>query len=213
MKKIFISFLVLVFGFTSAQIDFSGTRFGLIAGPDYSGVKNAHNPSSKRVGFIAGGLLLIPTNFGRTYDQFYIQPEVLYMTAGENGESVDGEVYQANYLSVPIWLKAYFSEAETEFFGMIGPRFGFLLNQKVENPAREGYRPENYGKAASFDFAIGLGLGFSYKRQLELSLRYDLGLTNAYPEMYKDFELTGDPNAKKTKRQHVISLGLSYIFE
>lgn len=213
MKKIFLIGTLLIFGWSSAQIEFENTRFGLTAGPNYSGVKNAHNPSSKRWGFMAGVLAEIPWTIGGSEDQFYIQPEVMYMAAGENGRKSLNQVYQANYISVPVWFKGYFSEAESEFFGMIGPRFGFLLNQKVENPQRPGYSPDGYGKAASFDLAIAAGLGFSYKREWELSLRYDLGVTNAYPEMDKDFNPSGDPRALKKKHQHVISVGLSYIFE
>jgi len=211
MKKIFLIAAVLLFTFSSAQIEFENTRVGIIAGPNYSGVKNAHNPSSKKWGFMAGGFVEIPWNFGYTQDQFYIQPEVMYVSAGENGKK--DQKYEANYINVPVWFKAYFSEAENEFFGMIGPRFGFLLSQKVENPQIEGYLPENFGKAAPFDFAIGAGLGFSYKRQLELSLRYEMGLSNAYPDLDKDFVGTGDANALKNKKQQIISLALSYTFE
>jgi hypothetical protein len=50
---------------------------------------------------------------------FYLQPGVEYLGAGENGDN--GTKYGGNYLSVPIYFKAYFSEAESEFFGQLGP--------------------------------------------------------------------------------------------
>jgi hypothetical protein len=114
-----------------SQVDFSSTRFGLIAGPTYSRIQNAHNPSSSRISFYGGALAIIPIGGD---DMFYLQPQVEYLSAGKKG---DGEtVYANNYLSVPVYFKAYFSEAESEFFRQLGPRFGFLLSQKVENPSR-----------------------------------------------------------------------------
>ncbi|RZJ49573.1 MAG: PorT family protein [Chryseobacterium sp.] len=225
MKKILLTSALALSTLSFAQIDFSSTRFGVTAGGNYSRVKNAHNPSGARFAFQGGVLALIPMGGS---NQFYLQPEVTYYGAGESGKDKDAKnadgynaVYANNYLSVPIYFKGYFSEAESEFFGMIGPRFNFLLSQNVKNvPAsRPYYDPEvtvpNYpqisGKANSFNFAVGLGIGYSYKRQLELALKYDLGVSNTYPNLIEDF--TKDPNTAKKKSEQVLSLSLSYIFE
>ncbi len=201
---------------------FSGTRFGVTAGGNYSRVKNAHNPSGPRYTFQAGFLALIPISKD---NQFYIQPEVLYYGAGETGKDKDAKnvdgynaVYANDYLSVPVYFKGYFSEAESEFFGMVGPRFNFLLSQNVKNvPAKRPYydpdaadpnNPGVNGKANSFNFGVGLGIGYSYKRQLEVALKYDLGLSDTYKGLRKE------PNGSdKNKSEQVISLGLSYIFK
>ena len=154
--------------------------------------------------------------------QFYLQAEVLYFGAGEGGdrkyEKSKGwahAVYANNYISVPLNFKAYFSEAESEFFGLIGPRFNFLVDQKVKNPARESYREDTYGKANSFNFGLGAGVGFSYKRQLEIALKYDIGLSDAYPDLKNSPEelATLDANVAKKKSEQVISLGLTYFFK
>jgi len=68
-----------------SQVDFSSTRFGLIAGPTYSRIQNAHNPSSSRISFYGGALAIIPIGGD---DMFYLQPQVEYLSAGEKG---DGE--------------------------------------------------------------------------------------------------------------------------
>ena len=134
LQKLFIISAGFIFTPIFSQVDFSSTRFGLIAGPTYSRIQNAHNPSSSRISFYGGALAIIPIGGD---DMFYLQPQVEYLSAGEKG---DGEtVYANNYLSVPVYFKAYFSEAESEFFGQLGPRFGFLLSQKVENPSRSIY--------------------------------------------------------------------------
>lgn len=225
MKKFLLLSALAYSTLSFAQIDFRSTRFGLTAGANYSRVKNAHNPSGPRVAFQGGFLALIPMGGA---NQFYLQPEVTYYGAGESGKDKDAKgadgynaMYANNYLSVPVYFKGYFSEAESEFFGMIGPRFNFLLSQNVKNvPASRPYydpdvtvpgNPGINGKASSFNLAIGAGVGYSYKRQLELALKYDFGLSNTYPDLVENF--TKDPNTTKRKSEQVLSLSVSYIFE
>ncbi len=221
MKKIIFSTAILASTLLSAQIDLSSTRYGITAGPTYSRVTNAHNPSGPRYSLYAGFLALIPID--DSY-QFYIQPEVEYLGAGESGKDKNAKgvdaynaIYGNHYVSVPIYFKGYFSEDESEFFGMVGPKFNFLVGQKFNSSTPQRYTAEGdpttgiNGKASSFNFAVGLGIGYSYKRQLELALRYDLGITNTYKGLMN--ELVKDPNTAKKKSEQVISLGLSYIFE
>lgn len=218
MKKFFLTFTLLASVLASAQIDFRSTRFGLTVGGNYSRVSNAHNPSGPRYTMQAGVLALIPID---SNDQFYIQPEVTYYGAGETGKDKNAKgapgydaVYGNNYISVPLYFKGYFSEAESEFFGMIGPRFNFLISQNIKNPAKEYYAADEYGKANSFNFAIGAGIGYSYKRQLELTVRYDLGLSNTFKDLKNSPDnTTGDPSVDVKKSEQVFSIGLSYIFE
>lgn len=204
MKKILLGTVLLISTLSSAQL--SETRFGVIAGPDYSRIRNAHNPSSARISFFGGAFALTPLDQD---NQFYIQTQVEYMQAGEKGKNET--TYASNYLNVPIYLKAYFSEAENEFFGFIGPRFGFLLSQKVTNPSRLVYNVDQEGKSAGFDFAISGGVGFSYKRKWEISGRYDWGFSNTLPKL-REIGIN-DPALVKNKPQHVVSLGVSYIFD
>ena len=219
MKKILISTALCAVTFLSAQIDFSSTRYGITAGGTYSRVTNAHNPSGPLYSFYGGFLAMIPVDDN---NQFFIQPEVEYFGAGESGKDKDAKgsefydaVYANNYISVPIYFKGYFSEAESEFFAMAGPRFNFLINQNVSGaPVRytvEGDANGVNGKAATFNFAIGLGVGFSYKRKLEATLRYDLGLSNTYPGLMNEKGL--DASIQKKKSEQVFSVGLSYIFD
>lgn len=207
MKKtfFFLSFFITVIYF--AQIDLSSTRFGLVAGPNYSRIQNAHLPSSARISFFGGAFALIPIG---NDDMFYLQPQIEYLSSGEKGKETT--LYANNYISVPIYFKAYFSEAESEFFVQAGPRFAFLVSQKVENPSRpQFYTIETFGKSASFDLAVSAGIGFSYKRKWEILGRYDYGISNTLPDlMGKEPELSG---SNSTKRQHILSLGISYIFD
>ena len=224
MKKIILSSALLSAVLISAQIDFSSTRYGVTVGATYSRISHAHNPSGARFSGFGGVLALIPID---SNDQFYLQPQVEYLGAGESGKDKEAKgkdgydaVYANNYISVPIYFKGYFSEAESEFFALAGPKFNFLINQKVKDaPANKPYYgidelpayPGVNGKANSFNFGVGLGLGYSYKRQLELTARYDLGLSNTYKGLMN--EPGTDANIAKKKSEQVFSVGLSYIFQ
>lgn len=207
LKRVLLGSILLCSASAFSQVDISSTKFGLIAGPTYSRVQNAHNPSAARVSVYGGAFALIPIG---SDDMFYIQPQVEYLGAGEKGSSVT--LYANNYISVPVYFKAYFSEAESEFFGQLGPRFGFLINQKVTNPSKAIYTVDQYGKAAGFDLAISAGLGFSYKRKWEFTARFDYGLSNNLPDLVGK-EANIDPASSLKKRQHVLSTGISYIFD
>jgi hypothetical protein len=225
MKKILFGSLLLTSLSYQAQIDFRSTEFGVVAGGTYSRVRNAHNPSGARFSVLGGVVAQVPIGIA---EQFYLQGEVLYLGAGESGKTKESKgksghdaVYANNYLSVPLNFKAYFSEAESEFFGLIGPRFNFLIDQKVKNVpvGREYYDPnvvnpaypDINGKANSFNFGLGAGVGYSYKRQLEIALKYDIGLSNTYPNLVESW--TMDPSTQKKKSEQVISLGVTYFFK
>ena len=220
MKKLLTSSALCAAALLAAQIDLSSTRFGITGGATMSRVTNAHNPSGPIYSGFGGFLALIPVD---SNDQFYLQPGVEYLGAGESGKDKEAKqfegydaVYANNYISVPVYFKGYFSESESEFFAMAGPKFNFLMSQNIKNaPLRytEEGDPETgvHGKASSFNFAVGLGLGFSYKRRLEVTGPYDLGLSNTYKGLMS--EDGSDPNIAKKKSEQVFSLGLSYIFQ
>ncbi|ROI09174.1 PorT family protein [Chryseobacterium sp. H3056] len=223
MKKILLTSALVASVALSAQIDFSSTRFGVTGGGTYSRITNAHNPSGALYSGYGGILALIPVD---SRDQFYLQPGVEYLGAGESGKNKDFKgssgydaVYANNYISVPLYFKGYFSEAASEFFALAGPKFNFLVNQKVTDvPASRPYYnieelpqyPGVNGKASSFNMALGFGVGFSYLRKLELTARYDLGLSNTYKGLMN--EPGTDPSIAKKKTEQVVSAGLSYIF-
>lgn len=207
LKKIILAYSLCHSALAFSQIDLSSTRYGLIAGPAYSRIQNAHNPSSARTSFYGGAFALIPVG---SDDMFYLQPQVEYLSAGEKGGS-SSAVYASNYLSVPVYFKAYFSEAESEFFAQLGPRFGFLLDQNITSSSKPIYTEEQYGKSARFDFAVSGGLGFSYQRKWEFTARFDFGVSNTLPDLVGKEPF--DSATNRPKRQHVLSAGISYIFD
>ena len=207
MKKVFFGgFLTLLFSFSYAQIGgiFQDMRFGAKAGVNYSRISNIHGDSKGRIGFNAGALALIPISYG---NDFFIQPELSYSQKGETNDTKDGkEVYQLDYIDLPILFKAYFSERDSEFFGIFGPQFSFLVTDKIKNPSKIENIEKIYhhDKYKSFDFSLVGGIGYSYKRNIELTLRAEYGLIDAVQG--NQIEST------KGNNNGVVSLGLNYIF-
>lgn len=192
-------------------------RYGVAAGVNRSEVSNVHHPSGARYGFQAGALVLIPVGNSNRY---FIEPEVLYHQAGEIGKDKDykglsgyNALYANDYLSIPVYFKMYFSKKSSSFFAMAGPRFNFLINQKVEDyPENRPWYDPDYnginglnGKAAKMNFAIGLGLGYSLNREWEFVIKHDIGLTNTYKGLIRELSF-------RNKSEQVISLGANYIF-
>lgn len=222
MKKILLLSSLLFSSLFFSQIDFKSTRFGVVGGLNYSRVRFAHNPSGPRYAFHAGVLALIPVDKN---NMFFLQPGLEYYGGGETGQDSAAKgtpgynaVYAEDYLSVPLLFKVFFSEAESEFFGIIGPRLNFLVNQKVTDPSKPYYAVEQLpaypgvnGKANSFNYALAMGIGYSYKRKIELTLKLDWGFGNTYPNLLK--EPGADPNIQKDKTTQVLTAGVSYIFD
>ncbi|MBV7440336.1 PorT family protein [Weeksellaceae bacterium TAE3-ERU29] len=207
MKKVLLGgLLTLLFSVSYAQIGdfFQDVRFGAKAGVNYSRISNIHGDSKGRIGFNAGGLALIPISYG---NDFFIQPELFYSQKGETNDTKDGkEVYQLDYIDLPILFKAYFSDSNSEFFGIFGPQFSFLINNKIKNPSNienivSSYHNDEY---KSFDFGLVGGIGYSYERNIELTLRAEYGLTDAVKGSQVE--------STKKNNNGVVSLGLSYIF-
>ncbi|MCK0205058.1 porin family protein [Ornithobacterium rhinotracheale] len=200
MKNKFIlsGILCLVFSVSFAQVIsfLQDSKFGVKAGLDYSRIKNIHAESGSRLGLNAGVFAMIPVSYG---DEFYIQPEINYAQKGEKND-VPGskkEVYSLNYIDVPVLFKAYFSERNTDFFGLFGPQFSFLISDKVKNPLNTESLDEKYNK---FDFGLVGGLGFSYLRKWEVDARLSYGFIDTVK------------NQKETNNNVVASLSFSYVF-
>ena len=209
MKKLFLGgVLTLLFSFSYAQIgDFlQDTRFGVKAGVNYSRVGEIHKNSESRIGFNAGVLAVVPVSYE---DKYFIQPEVSYSQKGEKNKAVDTtEAYNMDYVDLSVLFKAYLFDDESGFFGILGPQFSFLVKDDVKNRSNDlkdqfikSYRDDKYN---SFDLGIVGGVGYSYKRNIEITLRGEYGFLD-----------TVDGNSKESivkNKTGVISLGLSYIF-
>ncbi|TWP22932.1 PorT family protein [Apibacter muscae] len=155
-----------------------------------SNVSEIHVDSKALIGGSLGGSVKFPLGYD---NQFYINAELAYSMQGEKDGSIK---YAQNYVNIPIYFRAYFSEADSEFFGEIGPQIGILVSQKNKE-LDEAY----YGdKPQTLDLSIGAGMGYSFSRKFEIFARYNYGLT----DVYKKYQ--------GQQRTSILGFGVTYYF-
>lgn len=128
-------------------------------------------------------------------ENFSIQPEVLYNGKGAKAEEGDG-TYNVDYISVPVMFQY---NATPEFYIEAGPEFSFLMSAKAKS-GDDSLDLKDYMN--SFDFGVGLGIGYNFTSNFGANARYVAGFTDTF----KDNE--GDD----TYKNGVFQLGLTYKF-
>ncbi len=174
---------------------YSQVRFGVRGTVQRTNVSEIHGESVGRTAGSLGVLAQIPLGYD---NQFFIQPEIVYSLQGEKDDNhwAQPAKYYQNYINIPVYFRAYFSEADSEFFGELGPQIGFLVSQKDKDIEKKYYgsNPKN------FDVSIGAGIGYSINRKFEFGIRYNYGLIDIYPKYYAQ------------ERTSNLALAISYIF-
>lgn len=209
IKSYFLLLLLFICSLLFSQSQPNVPLYGFVGGFNKSGIDAAHNPSAKKNSFYLGALVRIPLNQG---EKLYLQPQIEYFEAGEigpkNSYNPQKSIYANNYLNIPIYLKYYFNDNDETFFVFGGPKFAYLINQKIKNPSQERYEEDKQGKANPFDFSISGGLGYKFLRYFEVVSRLDYGLTDTYPKIDDSYF---DPKAKRVNNQVSGSIGISYL--
>lgn len=193
MRKSVLLFLLIPI------LSYPQIRFGITGTLQNSGVTKIHNKSSSRYAGSIGALAQIQLD---NYYRFFIQPEVSYSLQGEkdkiklSGKSTKAKFFQ-NYINIPVYFRAYFSEAESEFFSEIGPQLGILIYQKDKKLEKERYgsNPKN------LDASISIGFGYSIFRKSEFFIRYNYGFIDIYDKFYRQ------------QNTSVVAFGFAYIFD
>ena len=208
MKKFFSILLTFLMSFfimsANAQV-----KLGLQAGINLADVSVNPLPqgyeTSMRTGFMAGGI--INFNFSPILS---LQAEPAYIQKGssadisgtENGVNIKAEgTYSADYIDIPVLLKASFGDQQVKPFLMAGISVAILLGDvklsldKITMNGQDvtGQVPsdqkEQIQSAKSTDFVLNLGGGVSIPlEQIELFIegQYNLGLTNVNDEPNDD---------------------------
>ena len=184
MKKIILTAAaVFAFSFANAQ----DVKYGAKAGLNISsatGDTEFYGDVSSKVGFQVGGFAEIKIS-----DKFAIQPELLYSAQGAKSKysDVDGlDIYtykdtqKLAYLNIPVMAKYYVAEG---FSLEAGPQLGFLMSAEIEETETfEGETittsTDNKDDFNSTDFAFNLGAGYDVAENINLSIRYSIGLSN-----------------------------------
>lgn len=201
MKKLLLITTILCL--LLPEIGFSQTRFGIRGSGSITNITIVHSISKSRGGFQIGAFALIPIT---NNDIFFFQPEVNYSAQGEfnmhpmsDGTEKKQKIF-LSFINVPLNVKAYISDAESDFFVEGGPYLGFKIGENIDKFDFET-EPDDE-KFNSFDFGATLGVGFTFNRAFELSLRYSYGLV----------DMVENDRSDATNHTSILNFGLSYIF-
>ena len=178
MKKLFLTAAaVFAFSFANAQ----DVKYGAKAGLNISSITgDGTEDVSSKIGFQVGGFAEIKIS-----DKFAIQPELLYSAQGakaklsEEGVSIKATQKLA-YLNIPVIAKYYVAKG---FSLEAGPQLGFLLSAEQESTESiDGVTTtesdDNKEGFNSTDFGFNLGAGYDVTENINLGVRYSIGLSN-----------------------------------
>lgn len=191
------SVLVLMIISITCSLNAQDIKIGAKAGINFASVTGDIDAVKTKIGFHIGGVAEIPIN-----ESFYAQPELLFSSQGYKLDNGTGTL---NYLSLPIIGKYYVNE---QLSIEAGPQIGFLLSAKINvddedfgggnttDTTTDTQGKASNSKAASSstqnaaieqdikaffkttDISFGIGVGYKLDNGLNLSARYNIGLSN-----------------------------------
>lgn len=203
--------IITIFGILvllSLPIQAQNFKFGVRGGLNISSldVSPAHDTSSpnSRLGFHLGGFALFDLAEGIRF-----QPEVTLSTQGVNYE--DNEVYERvklTYVNLTGLVKYYFDDRISVF---AGPQIGLLADGEFEEEDKTEGEIDAYNAGDVYkgtDFSLGFGAGYTFDPGIEISVRYNLGLTdnNDDPQEMAFYEMN------QKVRSRVFQVSVSYMF-
>ena len=212
MKKIAFLIIIAVCGFSQVRAQ----NFGVKAGYNYStlsGETSSISTIEGLSGFYIGGLVELPIS-----NMLSIQPELIFSRQGVDLRQglknfsirTDTSEIRLDYLNIPIMAKVNLGP----LFLQGGVQFGFLVSKPEIGNYIANVRigtlldKDSYN---SFDFGVGVGLGFNLNRRLFVEARYTHSLTNIFDpndNLFKTSLISNDNNFKNT----VLSIGLGMKF-
>ena len=181
--------------------------FGVKIGYNLSNISNIGGDSKSgiNVGVVSEFFLdkkkLISISPGLSYSMQGIKDDVY-----GNGFSNDKVVISANYINLPVLLKAYFPNKK--FSADIGFQFGYMVNMKVSTADVSVKAPRELFNSLDVSYVYGLSYNFS---RITLSVRGITGLSNVIDiDAINEVSDTGS-ESNKNKNQ-VFELGFCFKF-
>jgi opacity protein-like surface antigen len=186
MKKVLVTLFVLFIITSTSFAQFKiGPRFGINLSsvsddPDYgAGVEQ-----SSHFGFLFGAAAELGIA-----GPMYAEVELLYIQKGEDLKGQDQlgnpaeQIFTANYLEIPILVKAKFPLGPVSPYAFVGPNIGILLSANSEfTSGGQTQDTDIKDNMTSIDFALdfGAGVGFNVMPMMSLvfDVRYSLGLSD-----------------------------------
>lgn len=213
MKKLILPIAVLMFGLSHAQetekkeSSKSDIKVGVKFGMNVSTIAGDGENIDPAVAFHGGAVVEFPVS-----EKFSVQPELVYSMQGAKSSGileVDGTPYNVkehlklSYLNIPVMAKYYVTP---EFSVLAGPQLGFLTSAKDKIKFDDGEGNSGSDNVdvkdvfKSIDVAFGFGLGYSFIKQINAEIRYNVGLSNIADD--------GDSNMQNNVLQ--VSLGFRF---
>jgi predicted porin len=216
MKKLFF---VVAAALVSTGAFAQNFSYGVKAGLNLSDVSKYNDDAEgadkgMRMGFHAGLVGEYQVN-----DFWGLQAELLYSQQGTKFTAKVGDgkmVTKLDYVNLPVMAKLYLYEGLSL---EVGPQFGYLMSAKEKIsgfPAESEMNGEvnlldekEVGEKdllKRMDVSAAVGLSYKFAFGLDVSARYNLGLTKVSDKMY-------DNNEKKiSPKNNVVMVGLGYRF-
>lgn len=148
-------------------------KFGIKGGFNRTSLNDEQRREDSKVrprpGFHFGGLAHI-----HLHDKLALQPELIYSKEGAKYEN-DGKS-DLNYVNVPILIQYLIGPG---FRIETGPQFGLIASAKYENLKNEEFRKTDIQNGNA---SWSIGLGYLTKFGIGIDARFNLGLSNIYPE-------------------------------
>jgi hypothetical protein len=173
-------------------------KFGVKAGLNVSNISNvstsalgmdatALESDGMAIGFHAGAF--VNFSFGRL---FGLQPEVLFsmqggkQKLGQLAGGSDAIDFTFDYINVPVLFEI---KPFANFGILVGPQVGLNIYKSASN-GEETYSGSDFDDSfeeiggsdlfKSLDFAVALGVQYTFINHLTIGARYNLGLTNTF---------------------------------
>lgn len=173
MKKIFLFVAIMLSALAQAQ------SFGIKGGVNFATLKgNDAGDANTLTGFHIGIL-----NEWVIFTRLSLQPELLYSV---QGAKIDDDEYKLNYVTLPIALKLYLTDA---FSVHAGPQLGLLIGETDDVLPTE---------TETFEYGAILGLDYALSNSFFIQGRYNAGFS----------EISKDADIKNSVIQ--ISLGVTF---
>ncbi len=219
MKLIRVLFVICALGvssFSFAQLVEIGAKGGLnlsnlnlspdgkLVGTNYHGA----------IGYHLGGYALIKLK------KISLQPELLYSTQGQYFTTVSYSNLKTtlNYINIPIMIKYYLTGS---LHIQAGPQFSILASSKGDLNQIQGGNfagPPVFNQNLSSylkrtDFALAFGAGINLPVNLNLSIRYNIGITDINKNTGSQVPFPGDLQPSFSTaytRNQVLQISIGY---
>ncbi|MBO9727217.1 MAG: PorT family protein [Chitinophaga sp.] len=178
MKKVLLSAAALLV----ASLSFGQTKWGIVAGPQFSSITGKASGSSKEtsnllVGVRAGVTADLPLG-----DDFFIGTGLLY--SGKGGKAKNSDIKTTlSYLELPVHFMFKPEVGSGRLVLSAGPYFAYGISGKMKDVPLLGdvdvYDDKaGFSKQKRFDAGAGINVGYEMPMGLYFGLNTDLGLIN-----------------------------------